>query len=58
MKDQKIDFIQLNLKKAFAAAVELNSSIKKTKDYICLITEPFLNRGKISLQPPGSKIIL
>ena len=57
MSKDSLDFIQLNLRKSFAAAVELNSSIKKVKEYVCLITEPHTYKDRVSTVPPGSNVI-
>ena len=57
MFQSDVSFIQLNMKKAFAAAVELNASIKKVKDYICLISEPHIFKGKLSSLPPKCQAI-
>ena len=52
-----VSVIQLNTKKAFVAAVELNSSLKNIGSYICLVTEPHIYKGKLSTVPPqGQKI--
>ena len=40
-----VKVLQLNMKKAFSAAVELNAAVKKFESYVCLITEPFNNKG-------------
>ena len=45
------------MKKAFTAAVELNASIKKVKDYVCLISEPHIFKGKLSSLPPKCQAI-
>ena len=44
-------FIQINMKKAFTAAVELNALITKKKEYIGLLSEPFINNKKLSMRP-------
>ena len=51
-----IDFIQVNTKKAFAAAVELNSLVTKKKEYVCLVSEPYVFKEKVCAAPPSCTI--
>ena len=52
-----MNFIQLNTKKAMLAAVELNKRVLGYENYVALITEPYVYKGKIDLPPMGDKII-
>ena len=52
-----IDFLQLNMKKSFVAAVELNKNLADTENFVCLITEPYRNGNKIAAIPPNSRVI-
>ena len=54
----RIQIIQLNQQKAFAAAVELNKEVAKFEKYICLVTEPYKNKCKIAARPAGSRVIV
>ena len=54
---KELEFIQINLKKAFSAAVELNSSLKETKEYVALLTEPYIYNGKVASAPPESTVL-
>ena len=47
-----IQFVQVNLKKAFIAAVELNKTLSAIGEFIALITEPYAFNGKIRSAPP------
>ena len=57
MPRRDLEFIQINLKKSFSAAVELNSSTKQTKQYVALITEPYVHKGRIASAPPDSLVL-
>ena len=52
-----IDIIQINLKKAFVATVELNKTIKRLGEYIILATEPYKFKGKLRSVPPKANTI-
>ena len=53
-----INFIQLNMRKAFVASVELSKlAASLEKNIVCLITEPFRRKGKICSIPRGFKCI-
>ena len=52
-----IEFIQVNLKKAFVAAIELGSRLGTKEDYVCLVTEPYKYKSKLSNVPQSAKII-
>ena len=52
-----LEFLQINLKKAFTAAVELNKRVNKSKQYVFLATETYNFRGKICSLPRGSKSV-
>ena len=52
-----IKFVQINLKKAFAAAVELNRRVNKMESYIILASETYNFKGKIRSLPRGSRTI-
>ena len=52
-----VSFIQLNQKKSLTAAVELNRRLVGTESYICLITEPFKNKCRITSRPDGSRVL-
>ena len=54
MNRARISFIQLNMKKSFAAAVELNNLVKESSNYICLLSEPYAYKEKLSSLPPNS----
>ena len=47
-----VSVVQINMKKAFAAAVELNSSLTSLNHYIGLLTEPYVHNGKLCSLPP------
>ena len=52
------EFIQLNLKKSFLANVELSNYLRdSTGEKICMISEPYRVRGKISSLPKGYNCI-
>ena len=53
----KINFIQLNQKKTFASAVELNNKLCGMKDFIVMSTEPYVKMGKIASAPPNTVVI-
>ena len=53
MKEGNISFVQLNMKKAFAAAIELNATLTKLGDYVCLLSEPHTFKGRPSSLPPN-----
>ena len=46
-------FIQLNMKKAFVAAVELAKYLEGKENFTCLITEPYRHKEKIAMVPTG-----
>ena len=50
-------FVQINQNKALSAAVELNRGLVGYEEYICLITEPYKNKCKITARPEGSRIL-
>ena len=52
-----IDIVQVNLKKAFIAAVELNKTIKNLGEYIVLATEPYKFKSKLRSIPPKANTI-
>ena len=52
-----MDFLQLNMKKSFVAAVELSKRFDGKENLACLITEPYRYREKIALTPPGATVI-
>ena len=52
-----IEFVQVNLKKAFIAAVELNKTVRNLDDYVVLATETYNFKGKIRALPPRSKVV-
>ena len=52
-----VQFVQINLKKSFVAAVELNKTVKTFESYIIAATETYNFRGKIRSAPPRSKTI-
>ena len=54
---RNIEFFQLNLKKSLSAAIELNSSLKQVKEYVALLTEPYVHNGKIASVPPESLVL-
>ena len=47
-----VSFVQINMKKSFAAAVELNASLTSLKQYIALLTEPYVHDGDLCSLPP------
>ena len=51
-----MEIVQINMKKAFVAAMELNRKLDGKKDFICLVTEPYRNRNKIAASPNGSTV--
>ena len=51
-KIKQVSCLQLNMRKAYAAATELNRKLSKMGDYIAFITEPCVSRGKIVSLPP------
>ena len=52
-----MEFVQLNMKKAFIPTVELNKRLAGKEDYICLISEPYRWRNRIAAAPPGAQVI-
>ena len=56
MMSASVKFVQLNQKKAYVAAVELNKALKKVPQYICLITEPYKNKCKVTARPEGCQV--
>ena len=52
-----IEFIQVNLKKAFLAAVELNKRVRDKKEYVILAKETYNFKGKVRSLPPKSNVI-
>ena len=52
-----LDIVQINLKKAFVATVELNRKIKNLNRYVALTTEPYKFNGKIRSVPPKANTI-
>ena len=50
-------FLQLNMKKAFVAAVELSSRLEGKENFACLVTEPYRYKEKIASLPPGVKAL-
>ena len=52
-----IEFVQINMKKAFVAAVELNKMVSSIKDYITLATETYNFKGKVRSVPTRAGII-
>ena len=56
-KSSDLQIIQQNMKKSFAAAVEINSALTKLHEYICLVSEPYITKGLISSKPPESMVI-
>ena len=51
-----IDFIQLNMNKAFLAAVELGNLLKEFKTQtIALLTEPYIYKNSVITLPPGTR---
>ena len=53
----KVSFIQLNERKSFAAATELNNMVTKCDKYVSLLTEPYSFKKFIAARPPGSRVI-
>ena len=49
----KLNCVQVNLKKALVAAIELNKNIKNDSNTVGFITEPYVSKGKLSCIPPG-----
>ena len=52
-----MEVIQLNMKKAFLAAIELAKRVEGKENLTCLIPEPYRYKEKISSLPPGMKMI-
>ena len=52
-----IEFIQLNEKKAFIAAVELSKRVKGKENYIALVSEPYTFKNIIRSAPYKSRVI-
>ena len=52
-----LNFIQINMKKAFTAAIELNKKLCHLPDYIVLATETYNFKGKVRSLPRGSTVI-
>ena len=52
------EIFQLNQKKSFMCAVELNKVVTKVKEYICLISEPFKVKCRIASRPDQSKVLV
>ena len=48
-------FLQLNFKKSLQASVEFIKKTGKTKNFVCLATEPYISFDKVGNTPPGSK---
>ena len=46
-----IDFLQINLRKAFIAAVELNKQVSELKEYVVLASETYNFKGRVRLLP-------
>ena len=58
MTQDNLDFYQLNMNRSGLAAVSLNEKLKmQSKDYICLITEPYRFKSKIASLPQKSFLI-
>ena len=54
----KLSFIQLNMRKAFVAAMELGRRVAKLEtEVVCLITEPSRYKNKVCSLPRGFKSI-
>ena len=41
-------FMQINMKKALVACVELNKRLSDLDHYICLVTEPYRQGGRLA----------
>ena len=55
--NMSLNCVQINLKKAFTAAIELNGRVKDLQKAIIFATEPYVTKGKIRSAPPGYFII-
>ena len=54
----KVNFIQLNMRKAFVASMELGRRVTKLEsEVVCLITEPFRYKNKVCSLPRGFRIL-
>ena len=52
-----LNFFQVNQKKAFLAATELNKSLIGLSNYIVMGTEPYVKKDKLCASPPGATTI-
>ena len=53
-----IDFVQLNMKKSYLAAVELGKNTGGNRNsLICMVTEPYRKEGKVCSIPKGFRCI-
>ena len=52
-----IDFLQINLRKAFIAAVELNKQVSELKEYVVLASETYNFKGRVRSLPRMSQSI-
>ena len=53
-----VKFLQLNQQKSFNAAIELDRKLKLEEKYICLITEPYKVKCRVSARPSDSKVLV
>ena len=51
------EFFQLNFKKAFTAAVDINKHVKCLDKYIVLASETYNFKNKVRSLPPKAKVI-
>ena len=53
-----IEFVQLNMKKSYAASIELGRRVSNIEgSVVCMISEPYRYRGKVCSLPNGFKSI-
>ena len=52
-----IDFLQINLRKAFIAAVELNKQVSELKEYVVLASKTYNFKGRVRSLPRMSQSI-
>ena len=53
-----LEVFQINANKAFAAAVDLNSRLEILSQYLCLVTEPYKVKCKLTNKPLGAKCLV
>ena len=55
MNMNEYNFVQLNFKKSLQASIEFIKRTRKTQNFVCLASEPYISFEKVGNIPPGSK---